>query len=92
MHTCDRCMVYFVFFKGDSHVVKSRLSFNRWFLAYTLLKNPKLQKLRGHAIAIDQKTTSDENQQSDTYCESDQDGKIGTENDKIELTELKQSV
>jgi len=59
-------------------------------VAYTLLKNPKLQKLRGHAIAADQKTTSDEKQQS--HCESDQDGKIDTENDKIELTELKQSV
>jgi len=89
----DRCIVYFVP-KGDSHVVKSQLSFNRWFVAYTLMKNPELQELRGHAIAAaNQTNTNDENnQQSDICCESDKDGKIDTENGKIKLAVFKQSV
>ena len=29
----------------------SKVSFNRWLLAYTLMKNPQLQELRGHCIA-----------------------------------------
>ncbi|XP_065910607.1 stimulated by retinoic acid gene 6 protein-like [Dysidea avara] len=81
--------------QADSHVVKSQLSFNRWFVVYTLLKNPELQKLRGHAIAAaNQTTVSDENKQSDICSESeiDENGKIDVENDKIELTILEQCV
>lgn len=38
--------------KGDGkHEVKSKLSFNRWLVAYTLIKNPQLQELRAHCIA-----------------------------------------
>ena len=64
-------------------------------MVYTLLKNPELQKLRGHAIAAaNQTTVSDENKQSDICSESeiDENGKIDVENDKIELTILEQCV
>ncbi|XP_065910606.1 stimulated by retinoic acid gene 6 protein-like isoform X2 [Dysidea avara] len=68
--------------QADSHPVTSRLSFNRWFVAYTLLKNPELQKLRGHTItAANQTTVSDENKpqsdkQSDICSETEIDESI----------------
>ena len=36
--------------------MKSKVSFNRWLLAYTLMKNPQLQELRGHCIAAKKAT------------------------------------
>lgn len=32
--------------------MKSKVSSNRWLLAYTLMKNPQLQEWRGHYITV----------------------------------------
>ena len=73
-------------FKANSHTVTSRLSFNRWFVAYTLLKNPELQKLRGHAIAVSQTTDTDENkqQQRDIISLTDIDSETEIKDETIE--------
>ena len=49
--------------------MKSRVSFNRWLLAYTLMKNPQLQELRGHCIAAKKLTPAAADDETETKAE-----------------------